>query len=112
MVACSMQTCQRVLNSWRLQPGMSRMKLAGARAGRQDEKLTWQTFFAFATSWQMMVLLYRASLPGRHLNFVYGRPEMWHSPPYSICGSTAGQVSRRWLIEGCGAHPLWHWLPR
>jgi len=80
-------------NSWRLlQPGMSRMKLAGARAGRQDEKLTWQTFFAFATSWQMMVLLYRASLPGRHLNFVYGRPEMWHSPPYSICGSTAGQV--------------------
>lgn len=30
-------------------------------------------------------LAYLASFPGRHRNTVYGLPEIWHVPPYSIC---------------------------
>ena len=32
----------------------------------------------------MDLVTYLASLPGRHLNTVYGLPEIWHSPPNSI----------------------------
>ena len=54
----------------------------------------------------MIVFLYRASLPGCHRKTVYGLPDIWHVPPYSICAQLVERQCNRKRHEKCGEDEL------